>query len=69
MDKTSQKSQRLHRFVVAVRDAIRREGLLPERGVIVVACSGGADSLALLHALHTLCSGDRARAIGTFWRR
>ncbi len=51
---------RLHRFVVAVRDAVRRDDLLPQHGVVVVACSGGADSLALLHALHTLCGRNKA---------
>lgn len=47
----------LHRFVVATRAAIRRADLLPETGTVVVACSGGADSLALLAALRDLCGG------------
>ena len=45
----------LHRFVIAVRAAITRDALFAAQGTVVVACSGGADSLALLHALHTLC--------------
>lgn len=50
---------RLHRFVMAVRAAIQRDTLLPEQSVVVVACSGGADSLALLHALRTLCAATK----------
>ena len=35
--------------------SIEQHALLPARGTIVVAVSGGADSLCLLHLLYTLC--------------
>jgi tRNA(Ile)-lysidine synthase len=34
---------------------IKQHRLLPEKGIVVVAVSGGADSLCLLHLLHRLC--------------
>ncbi len=48
------------RFELAVRAAIEHDRLLPDAGAVVVACSGGADSLALLRALAALC-GDGPR--------
>lgn len=42
-------------FVRYIAQAIKRHTLLPAQGVVVVACSGGADSLALLLALAELC--------------
>ncbi|MBA3825329.1 MAG: tRNA lysidine(34) synthetase TilS, partial [Ktedonobacterales bacterium] len=45
----------LRSFERKVRQACVAEGLLPSTGGVVVACSGGADSLALLLALHALC--------------
>lgn len=33
--------------------------LLPQQGTLVVAVSGGADSLCLLHVLHQLCGQDK----------
>jgi tRNA(Ile)-lysidine synthase len=38
---------------------IEEHHLLPERGQLVVAVSGGADSLCLLHVLHALCGPGR----------
>jgi tRNA(Ile)-lysidine synthase len=43
-----------------VRAYIERHHLLPDAGVLVVAISGGADSLCLLHLLHQLCGTDQA---------
>ncbi|GER88145.1 tRNA(Ile)-lysidine synthase [Dictyobacter vulcani] len=39
----------------AIASVIERYSLLPARGVVVVAVSGGADSLCLLHVLYQLC--------------
>lgn len=46
--------------VEIVKATIEQHHLLPESGKLVVAVSGGADSLCLLHLLHTLCGPDRA---------
>jgi tRNA(Ile)-lysidine synthase len=43
----------------AVRAAIERDHLLPAAGRVVVAVSGGADSLCLLGVLHALCGPGR----------
>src|SRR6266567_2745770 len=43
-----------------VRAYIERHHLLPEAGTLVIAVSGGADSLCLLHLLHLLCGSGRA---------
>jgi tRNA(Ile)-lysidine synthase len=38
-----------------IRAYLEQHHLLPEEGIVVVAVSGGADSLCLLHLLHRLC--------------
>jgi tRNA(Ile)-lysidine synthase len=45
----------LETLVTTIETYIERHQLLPAAGEIVVAVSGGADSLCLLHVLHSLC--------------
>lgn len=47
---------RSKRFLQAVRNHIVRYDLIPRQTHLLVACSGGQDSLALAHALHTMLS-------------
>ncbi|TMF43683.1 MAG: tRNA(Ile)-lysidine synthetase, partial [Chloroflexi bacterium] len=41
---------------------INRHSLLPSGGKVIVAVSGGADSLCLLHLLHQLCGTGKRYA-------
>jgi tRNA(Ile)-lysidine synthase len=46
-------------IVKSVVASIEQDQLFPAHSTIVVAVSGGADSLCLLHLLHQLCGPDR----------
>ena len=52
------------RFPTRVWATIRRHGLLTDGDRILVAVSGGADSVALLHVLAALAPRARARLVG-----
>src|SRR5262245_41372785 len=43
-----------HAIVTAVRETIRRHALVPRGARVLVALSGGADSIALVHILREL---------------
>jgi tRNA(Ile)-lysidine synthase len=42
-----------------IRAYLEQHHLLPEQGTVVVAVSGGADSLCLLHLLHEVCGPSK----------
>lgn len=45
---------RLPKLAAALLKSIRQQNLIPEQSTVLAAVSGGADSMALLHLLHTL---------------
>jgi tRNA(Ile)-lysidine synthase len=55
----------LETLVTRVESCIEQHNLLPTEGEIIVAVSGGADSLCLLHVLHRLCGPEPSSASTT----
>ncbi len=51
-------------IIDSVRRTVRRHGLLPSGSRVVVALSGGADSVALLHVLREMADADGFRLAG-----
>lgn len=48
----------MHALVAHVAAAVRQRGLLPEGAGVLVAVSGGADSMVLVRVLHALAAGQ-----------
>jgi tRNA(Ile)-lysidine synthase len=53
----------MHALVAQVEAAVRQRGLLAEGAGVLVAVSGGVDSMVLLHALHALAAGQGGRLV------
>lgn len=57
----SERDRRVATFMEALEGALNRHGMAPPGSGVVVAVSGGPDSVALLHGLHRLAPGRSLR--------
>ncbi len=65
-DHTSSQSYQQHRMIELARKTYHEECQVPEHAKILVACSGGADSVALLHFLHNQQSRLSISKLGVY---